>query len=99
MPRTGEEIREERRELRKKYGELFDKISAILFRADPVGIAFDNENLDEYELEAGTILPRLTKCRSSEDVRCVVHEEFIRWFGTDNAGPKESYYEIADDIW
>jgi hypothetical protein len=35
---------------------LFDSVSALLFRHDPIGIAFDNENTDEYDPETGTIL-------------------------------------------
>lgn len=99
MTRTREEIREERSQLRAEYGQLFDAVAALLFRADPIGISFDNENLDEYEPEAGTILPRLKTCESADDVLRVVHEEFIRWFDADNAGSQESYRPIASEIW
>jgi hypothetical protein len=98
MPRTREEIMEDRRRLRTEYGELFDSIAALLFRHDPVGINFE-ENADEYEPEAGTILPRLHNCQSVDDVVRVVHEEFVRWFSADTAGPRESYEEIAFEIW
>jgi hypothetical protein len=40
MPRTREEILEERRRLNSEHGELFDPISALLFRHDPVEINF-----------------------------------------------------------
>jgi len=96
--RTREEILEERRRLREKYGELFDSTAALLFRHDPIGINFEN-NADEYEPEAGTILPRLRGCQSVDDVRRVVHEEFVRWFDAGNAGPEERYTAIASDIW
>lgn len=86
MPRTREQILDERRRLKAEYGKLFDAISALLFRADPIGINFD-ENLDEYDPETGTILPRLKTCKSADDVLRVVHEEFVRWFDADNAGP------------
>ena len=99
MPRTRKQIIEQRRQLRNEYGELFDSIAALLFRADPVGIAFDNENLDEYEPEAGTILPRLKACACVDDVLRIVYEEFVRWFDADNAGPQENYEKIASDIW
>ncbi len=98
MTRTREQIREERRRLRVEYGELFDAIAALLFREDPARINFE-VNLDEYEPEAGTILPRLKNCASAEDVQRVVHEEFVRWFGADNAGPREHYQTIATEIW
>ena len=98
MPRTREEILEERRQLRKRYGELFDLTAALLFRHDPIGINFEN-NSSEYEPEAGTILPRLRGCQSVEDARRVIHQEFVRWFEADNAGPEEHYSTIASEIW
>jgi hypothetical protein len=99
MPRTREEILRERRQLRVHYGLLFDSVAALLFRHDPIGIAFDNENVDEYEPEAGTILPRLRSCESSADALSVIHEEFVRWFDIETAGPIERYTEMASEIW
>ena len=99
MPRTREEILQERRRLKEQYGQLFDSVSALLFQHDPIGIAFDNENTDEYDPEAGTILPRLQTCKSSTDALRAVHEEFVRWFGADTAGPPEAYAKIASEIW
>ena len=99
MPRTREEILQERRRLRAEYGQLFDSVAALLFRHDPIGIAFENENTDEYEPETGTILPRLRGCESVSDARRVIHEEFVRWFDVGNAGPEERYSEIASEIW
>lgn len=98
MSRTREEILEERRRLRAEYGSLFDSVAALLFRHDPVGINFD-ENADEYEPEAGTILPRLRNCESGQDVQRVVHEEFVRWFDAGTAGPEQRYTDIASEIW
>ena len=98
MPKTREEIREERRKIKSEYGDLFDSVTALLFRNDPIGINFD-DNTDEYEPEARTILPRLRTCESSTDVLRVVHEEFVRWFGADTAGSPERYSDIASEIW
>jgi hypothetical protein len=99
MPRTRDEILEERRLLRLEFRELFDETVALLFRHDPIGINFD-DNSDEYEPEAGTILPRLRHCQSAADVLKVVHEEFVRWFdGVATAGPQERYSQIASEIW
>ena len=98
MTRKREQIREERRQLKWEYGELFEAITALLFRYDPVGINFE-VNPDEYESETGTILPRLRSCECSADVQRVVYQEFSRWFGSDNAGSAEHYAQIAEDIW
>jgi hypothetical protein len=79
-----DEIRRRRTELRERYRVAYDGLSKILFTEDPVGINFE-ENTDEYEPEVGTIIPRLGDCRSVDDVRRIVHEEFVKWFDVVNA--------------
>jgi len=98
MTKTRDEILEERRRLKVQYRALFDSMASLLYRHDPIGINFD-DNKDEYEPEAGTILPRLSSCRSVEDVLQVVHEEFVRWFDRGTAGPPEHYEKIASEVW
>ena len=98
MSRTREEIKEERKRLKAEYGELFDDVAAILFRHDPININFET-NTDEYELEVGTILPRLRTCNSLEGARKVIHEEFCRWFSRESAGSEESFDAVAAEIW
>ena len=98
MSNTLNEIQEERRRLKAEYGKLFNAVVALLFRHDPMGINYDT-NMDEYEPEAGTILPKLRTCHSADDVRQIVHEEFVRWFDASNAGPPEHYTQIALEIW
>src|SRR6267378_3626062 len=98
MTRERDEILENRRRLRAEYGELFDSMAALLYRHDPIGINFE-VNTDEYESQAGTILPKLRSCRSADDVLQAVHAEFARWFDFDTAGPPEHYKEIASEVW
>ena len=88
----------ERDAIRREYGALFASISAALFEADPVGINFE-ENTDEYDAEAGTIIPRLGSAKSSEDVQTIVYEEFCRWFGPITAPPREKYASVSVKIW
>ena len=95
---TAEQIEAERAQIKKKYLEIYQPVSEILFRYDPIGINFET-NDDEYEPEVDTILPRLKNCDSAEDVLAVVHEEFQKWFGEEEAGEKEIYREIAVEIW
>lgn len=76
---------------------MFDAVSALLFRYDPIGINFEI-NPDEYDTETETILPRLKTCHSAEDVQKVLYEEFVRWFGGMARVP-ERYAEISSDIW
>ena len=98
MSQEREKKLEERRRLKVEYGKLFESVSSLLSRHDPVGINFET-NTDEYDPEVGTILPRLRTCKTAADVRQVVHEEFVRWFDRDIAGPKELYSKIAEEIW
>jgi hypothetical protein len=88
----------DRAAVRAAYSELFERISQILFRHDPIGINFDT-NRDEYDAEAGTIIPRLRGATTRDAVQYVVHQEFVRWFSLEEAGPPIRYAEIATDIW
>jgi hypothetical protein len=95
---AGRRILEERARLKSKYRGLFEAVSEILFRHDPVGINFET-NTDEYEPEVETILPRLENCKSISEVRTMIHNEFIRWFDADTAGAEEQYENIAREVW
>jgi hypothetical protein len=88
-----------RKYLKIRYGNLYREASAILFRHDPIGIAFDNENTGEYDTEVGTILPRLAHCQSPVEVRRIVFEEFCKWFTPEVAGKETNYDEIAEELW
>jgi hypothetical protein len=88
----------DRKVLKEKYGVLFGRISAALFEADPMGINFES-NTDEYDPEAGTIIPRLKEAASANDVEAIVHEEFCRWFSLEDVGTKERYRSVASRIW
>ena len=96
--KSASEIRRERDELKRRYRVAYQRLNDILFSEDPIGINF-KENTDEYEPEVGTILPRLRDCRSKDDVERVVHEEFVRWFDVQTAGPRAKYQKIAQRVW
>src|SRR6476659_408769 len=84
VPKWIEESRVARAELKKSHAKLFQEVSDILYRLDPVGIgAGTGSPSDEYDAEAGTIIPRLQACRSASDVQKIVYEEFVHWFGDD----------------
>ena len=86
------------RELTAGYRQLTAELEALLHRHDPIGIAF-GDNPDEDAPEAGTIVPRLRDVGTIGAVRTVVHEEFVRWFDEDTAGPAARYQAIAEEIW
>lgn len=90
-------FREERERIAQSHGPLLSGVSAILFRHDPIGINFEG-NTDEYDSEAATILKRIRPGIAVTDVRRIVHEEFVTWFGADIAGPEHRYGGIAADV-
>lgn len=87
-----------RAKLKDEFKDLYDRVAAILFEVDPIGINFEH-NTDEYEPEVDTILPRLRSCASADDTQRVIHEEFVWWFGAESAGSAHSYSEIAERVW
>jgi hypothetical protein len=100
-PEVVERVKQQRivRELvRKANPKLFAAVSSAMFRRDPIGITFKT-NTDEYDAEAGTVIPRLKECSSSEDVATVLHQEFVRWFGAETAGERARYVGLSKDIW
>lgn len=85
---------------RQRYLNLHRGLAKLLYRHDPVGLAAAGAPKDEYEPEVGTIIPRLKDVNSLDDVRRIVHQEFLRWFETEETtGPESSYNGIAQEIW
>jgi len=68
VPDWIKQARAERPAIKKRYGALYDEVSAILYRHDPMGLA-PLAPSDEYDPEVGTILPRLKECRSEQEFR------------------------------
>lgn len=75
------------------------KVAHLIREADPIRLIATGAPQDEYEPEVGTILPRLRKAQSSANVQMIVHEEFVRWFGADIAGPRAQYRRVGSAIW
>ena len=98
METEGDAILKRRTELRAEYGPLYDRVSAILFEADPAGVNF-GDNTDEYEPEADLIVPRLRSCSSVEDVQRLVFEVFTKMFDDDTVEAPERFHRIAGLIW
>ena len=93
-----EQERIARQQVQDSDPEFFAAVSKLMFEHDPISINF-GENTDEYEAEAGSVIPRLKRCASADDVTTIVHEEFQRWFGKDTAGDRSRYASLAKDIW
>jgi hypothetical protein len=93
-----ERARITQRAMREKDPIFFAAVSGAMFKHDPIGINFQN-NTDEYDTEAGTVISRLPTCRSAEDVLLVLHEEFQTWFGSEGAGEIAAYRALGVEIW
>lgn len=74
-----EHAKADRDRLKREYKALYAELAQAFFEVDPVGVNFD-ENTDEYELEVGTVLPRLKSAKSAADVYTILVEEFTFWF-------------------
>ncbi|MFO6453463.1 MULTISPECIES: hypothetical protein [unclassified Aeromicrobium] len=84
--------------LKREYKSEIQRVSAILFENDPVGINF-GENADEYEPEAADIVRRLPEASGPEDLARIVRDVFVHWFGAESAVRDSSYAELARRIW
>ena len=96
LSKWAEQASKELPAVKAEFGPLFEEVSAILFRHDPMHINHGS-NTDEYDPEVGTILPRLKQCRSAQEVQKVVYEECGRWFAI--PGEKEKYRLPSQEIW
>lgn len=92
-------VEEYRKERVKEYSEAFDKISMILFEHDPIGLNFE-DNVAEYELEAGMVMNRFSEADSVDRLSEIVQEIFIECFTEELAIRKrEVYAPIAKEVW
>ena len=82
-----------------RYQRLVAAVERAINDADPIGLLELGAPLDEYAPEIGTILPRLGDVQGLNEVADVLHEEFLRWFGDETAGPREAYETPALRIW
>ena len=78
---------------------LVAAVECAIDDADPIGLLEGGAPADEYGPELGTIVPRVMNAQSVEEVTTVLHEEFLRWFGEDTAGPRHADEAPAGKIW
>jgi hypothetical protein len=84
-----------RKHLLREYKTLVDGVTSILFRTDPVGIAYEK---DEYASEAAMIARFLPDAKDSEHLEQAVRDVFVRQFGEPLPGPTTQYRDIALEI-
>ena len=85
--------------LKAAWGNIYTEVSRLVREADPIRLIAIGAPDDEYDPEVSTILPKLREANSANDVQRIVHEEFVRWFGAEIAGPARHYAGVSEDIW
>lgn len=90
--------RDARRRALRGQEDVVAQVEALLFRHDPIGINVET-NTTEYRSEAESIVLRLADVTSETELLQVVHQEFVRWFDPDLAGPRSRYAAAASEIW
>lgn len=82
-----------------RYQALVAAVERAINETDPMGLLEGGAPADEYSPEIGTIVPRIVNAQSVDEVTTILHEEFLRWFGDDTAGPRRPYEAPALRIW
>jgi hypothetical protein len=85
--------------MERRYQALVTAVERAINDSDPIGLLEGGAPADEYGPEIGTIVPRVVNARSADEVTAMLHEEFLRWFGEETAGPAQAYEATARDIW
>lgn len=78
--------------------DLVRAVSAVLYRADHLGIAAGH-NTDEYDLEAELVVIGLPGTAGPPAVQTLAHATYVACFDEQLAGPLEAYAEVAAQIW
>jgi hypothetical protein len=85
--------------MERRYQTFVAAVERAINDADPIGLLEGGAPADEYSPEIGTIVPRVGNAQSVDETTAVLHEEFVRWFGNETAGPGEAYEAPARHIW
>jgi len=92
------QARASRQAVQARDPSFFEAVSGAMFKHDPIGINVEDDT-DEYDAETGTVIPRLSTCRSPDDVASILSQEFQAWFGAETAGDIAAYKALAAEIW
>lgn len=85
--------------MKARHQALVAAVERAINDADPIGLLEGGAPADEYSPEIGTIVPRVVNAQNVDEITAVLHEEFLRWFGDDTAGPRHPYEAPAGKIW
>jgi len=85
---------------KQQYEMLVQELNQLLRQFNQIGLIALGSPDDEYEAEAGTILPRIRTTKDEEEMTRTVYEEFAHWFGDQSTtGPESSYAALGKAVW
>ena len=83
----------------KQFKNKFFELREIINEHDPVMLIGLGAPGNEYDPEVKTIIVQLDSINTVEGIQDLVYKEFRRWFGEPVIGKKESFLELAEDIY
>jgi nicotinate-nucleotide adenylyltransferase len=93
-----EEIAASCKKFVKEKEKIFDVVTKIVNRVDPVNLIGIGAPEDEYSPEVEDIIKSLKEASSKEDLCCKISAIFEQWF-CKNCANLEDYQKIAHEIW
>lgn len=72
--------KEQRRKLKREYGEFYEALVQLLAEYDLIGLVKMGAPKDEYEPEVDVILGRLNEASSPDALRQIIYEAFVQCF-------------------
>ncbi len=85
--------------IRSTYKRRLKHLRELVNKHDPIGLIAEGAPLDEYDMESGSLLPRISPGQSPDEILDLVYKVFTKYFGTDGtAGSRIAYTPFAQDI-
>ena len=86
--------------MKQTLGNLLDNITKILYEHNSEIMLLDKTiPEDEYDVEALNIVLKIPECDNVADVKNIVSETFIEYFGECAVTRDQDYTDIAKEIW
>lgn len=85
--------------MEERYQALLAAVERAINDTDPIGLLECGTPADEYSPEISTIVPRVRNAQTVDEIAAILHEECVRWFTADIAGPLQAYEAPARRLW
>jgi len=86
--------------MKQTLGNLLDNITKILYEHNSeIMLLNDNIPEDEYDVEALNIVLKIFECDNATEVKNIVTDTFVEYFGEGAVTREQDYTNIAKEIW